>query len=226
MRRAVYRNVTASAGVARSRRDAPSARKSPTVGVADDMLAVAAESHHAAPKICLVDMDGVLADFVAGFRAAWARAGHGAFPEVTQWDLRAHVAPELHWRVARVMRTPGLFWTLPVMPGARAAIAALRARPDVEVVVCSSPVAGHHECVAEKLGWLRTHFPGLEYRAVFTHDKTLIRGAVLIDDKPEIRGAVTPEWRHLLYDAAYNRHVTDRARITWADWEGVLGWQS
>ena len=59
-------------------------------------------------------------------------------------------------------------------------------------------------------------------RLILPRDKTLVRDALLIDDKPRIEGAVRPSWRHVIYDAPYNRQETDRPRLTWANWRGVL----
>ncbi|WP_421446371.1 5' nucleotidase, NT5C type, partial [Agrobacterium tumefaciens] len=57
---------------------------------------------------------------------------------------------------------------------------------------------------------------------ILTRDKTLVRGDLIIDDKPRIQGAVTPSWRHIVYDAPYNRQVTDAPRLTWQNWRSVL----
>ena len=56
-----------------------------------------------------------------------------------------------------------------------------------------------------------------------TSDKTVVRGDVLIDDKPAITGAHHPVWKQLLFEAPYNRHVTDRPRLTkWSEVETML----
>jgi 5'-nucleotidase len=76
--------------------------------------------------------------------------------------------------------------------------------------------------VGEKYAWVEQHL-GAEFvqRIVLTRDKTLVHGDVLIDDKPEIGGLRKPDWRHLIYDQPWNRHV-DGPRLTWADWRERL----
>ena len=54
------------------------------------------------------------------------------------------------------------------------------------------------------------------------YKRQLVQGHLLIDDKPLIEGAAKPRWKHILFDAPYNRQVTDRPRITWANWRNVL----
>jgi len=49
-----------------------------------------------------------------------------------------------------------------------------------------------------------------------------VQGDLLIDDKPLIQGAVRPCWKHILFDAPYNRDVADRPRINWSNWRNVL----
>ena len=44
---------------------------------------------------------------------------------------------------------------------------------------------------------------------ILTKDKTLVRGEVLIEDKPNIIGGVSPVWKHIFYDALYNRNIND-----------------
>ncbi len=78
--------------------------------------------------------------------------------------------------------------------------------------------------VAEKFAWVKEHL-GQEFveRIVLTRDKTLVRGDILVDDKPEVTGVCTPAWMHVLYDQPYNQHIRQKPRLTWANYEEVLG---
>lgn len=93
----------------------------------------------------------------------------------------------------------------------------------MDVRICTSPLRQFENCVAEKFLWVERHLGrAATERMVLTRDKTLVRGDLLIDDRPSINGAVPPSWRHIVYDAPYNRHVADRPRLTWANWRNVL----
>jgi 5'-nucleotidase len=59
---------------------------------------------------------------------------------------------------------------------------------------------------------------------ILPRDKTLVRGDVLIDDKPTIGGISTPQWRHVLFDQPYNRHLSG-PRVQWENWREVLAQQ-
>jgi 5'-nucleotidase len=93
----------------------------------------------------------------------------------------------------------------------------------MDVRICSSPLSQFENCVAEKYLWVERHL-GREAtnRLILTKDKTLVHGDLLIDDKPAIEGAMKPRWKHILFDAPYNREVADRPRITWKNWRSVL----
>jgi len=172
----------------------------------------------------LIDQDGVLADFVEGFKRAWATHGLPAYFEAwEQWDMNHYVPVQHKPMVDVVMSQPGLFRHLPVMPGAVDAVLGLM-NAGHKVWICSTPVHDSDTCENEKKAWLREHFgSAIAKRLILTQDKTLIKGEVLIDDKPAIRGEDTPSWEHVLYDAPYNRSVTGRKRLTWATWRAVLG---
>lgn len=77
--------------------------------------------------------------------------------------------------------------------------------------------------MAEKYLWVEKHL-GREAtnRLILTKDKTLVRGDILIDDKPHIAGAMRPQWKHIVYDAPYNRERKDVPRMTWQNWRNVL----
>jgi 5'-nucleotidase len=172
----------------------------------------------------LIDMDGVLADFLSGFKQAWVDRGLPPYfdTNLEQWDLN-HYVPVHHRELVDVlMQQQGFFRGLPVMPGAVDAMLGMLQAGHV-LWVCSTPVAESAYCEGEKKAWLREHYgETLARRTVFTHDKTLVKGDILIDDKPKIVGEHTPEWEHVLYAQSYNSSVPDRRRITWMNWRSEL----
>jgi 5'-nucleotidase len=177
--------------------------------------------------LILLDQDGVLADFEHAFLDAW-RTHYPAIAPVQFEDRKSfHILedypPELRGKAEALYTAPGFIGGLPPVPGAIEAARELL-ELGMDVRICSSPLRQYENCVAEKYQWVERHLgkPWTE-RLILTRDKTLVQADILVDDRPEITGAVRPRWRHILYDAPYNRHVQDRPRMTWANWRNVLG---
>lgn len=175
--------------------------------------------------LILLDQDGVLADFENAFHAASTAPGqpHPALPPSARqsFHVRDDYPKHLRAMVERICTEPGFFPELPPIPGAIVAVQALLAAGH-ELRICTSPLHQHRHCMLEKYECVERHL-GAEFvgHMILTKDKTLVHGDVLIDDKPAITGARRPDWRHVLYDQPYNRHV-DGPRMTWASWREVL----
>ncbi|MGN6458775.1 MAG: 5'-3'-deoxyribonucleotidase [Achromobacter mucicolens] len=176
--------------------------------------------------IILLDQDGVLADFEHAVSDS-GRARHPdvapvAFENRKSFYIREDYAPELRGMAEAIYTAPGFIRNLPPVPGALAAFHELLAL-GMDVRICSSPLSQFENCVAEKYLWVEKNL-GREAtnRLILTKDKTLVQGHLLIDDKPHIEGAARPRWKHILFDAPYNREVTDRPRINWQNWRNVL----
>lgn len=175
----------------------------------------------------MVDQDGVLSDFESEMATRWL-ARHPTGPiyplERAVWDAW-EVLPEANRQTfIDIMCEEGFFHRLPAVPGSLDALRTMLAEGH-DVRICTAPVPASDFCMGEKVRWVRQHL-GTEWvaRMIITRDKTMIKGHVLVDDKPEIVGACFPEWRHVVYAHNYNLHVTDRPRMTWANWrEYVLG---
>ncbi|MFA6429925.1 MAG: 5'-3'-deoxyribonucleotidase [Patescibacteria group bacterium] len=169
----------------------------------------------------LLDQDDTLADTGRYFERVWRER----FPERLQipreqWHTHAFskVFPlELQEKVKDLLKTPGFFRGLPPIDGVRTAVRWMLDRGH-EVWVCTAQMDGHPLSLMEKRQWLEEHIPELATHLVIADDKTLVRGDILVDDKPEIKGVMTPVWRHVLFDAPYNRRIVDRPRIL--SWEG------
>jgi 5'-nucleotidase len=176
--------------------------------------------------LILLDQDGVLADFEHGFLSAWRRH----FPQIPpieyadrrSFHIREDYGPALSAKAESLYTAPGFIRNLPPVPGAVQAYHALLAL-GMDVRIVTSPLTQYENCVAEKYQWVEQNL-GREatQRLILTRDKTLIHGDLLIDDKPKIEGAVRPHWKHIVYDAPYNRHVETASRVTWLTWRNVL----
>lgn len=169
--------------------------------------------------LILVDQDGVLADYDAGFDAAWATyypfaprglaTGRPSFymEDAAPTEWREHVHP--------IQKQPGFFRNLPVIPGAPDGInALLDAGHDVRI--CTAPLSDHPACLSEKAEWVNEHLgPAWVKRMIFTRDKSVITADVLIDDRPDAaHGAITPAWTHIFYTQSYNTGLPGW-RLTW-----------
>jgi len=182
---------------------------------------------HTAIMLILLDQDGVLADFEHAFLDAW-RAKYPDVAPVEYEDRKSfHILddypPELRAKAEVIYTAPGFIRNLPPVPGAIEAFRELMAL-GADVRICSSPLRQYENNVAEKFQWVERYL-GREAteRIVLTRDKTLVQGNLLIDDRPRIEGAVArPTWRHIVYDAPYNRRVDDKPRITWGNWRNGL----
>ncbi|KDC75250.1 5'-3'-deoxyribonucleotidase [Bordetella bronchiseptica] len=176
--------------------------------------------------LILLDQDGVLADFEHAFIDAWRKRHPDiepvAFEDRKSFHIREDYAPELRGLAEAIYTAPGFIRDLPPVPGAIEAFRELLAL-GMDVRICSSPLMQFENCVAEKYLWVERHL-GREatQRLILTRDKTLVQGDLLIDDRPVITGAARPRWRHIIYDAPYNRDQTDRPRLNWRNWRNVL----
>ena len=84
---------------------------------------------------------------------------------------------------------PGVYLWLPVMPGAKEAIAELKLLDDADylrVWVLTKTPTGCPYAYTEKVLWYRKNFPWLEDRVILTHDKHLVgtESDFLLDDRP------------------------------------------
>jgi 5'-nucleotidase len=176
--------------------------------------------------LILIDQDGPLADFEAGFLRAW-RTAYADKPYVPLRKRRSFLVSDDYPLAEReyveaIYHRPGFYRELPPMPGSADALRTLL-KLGHDVVICTTPLAGLTGCVEEKYEWIERHL-GVDFTTalVTTTDKTMIRGDVLIDDRPSVDGRLAPSWQHVIFDRPYNRHVQDKLRLTWATLGEIL----
>jgi 5'-nucleotidase len=176
-------------------------------------------------KTILFDQDGVIADWQEKFdELLGIQLPHIKLlprEEHTIFKAQKLYAVEHQADIAKMMDTPGFYRELKPIDGAVEALHQIRAA-GYETFICTAPYVTNETCASEKMAWVREHL-GSEWvdKMVITSDKTLVRGDVLIDDKPDIKGAMAPVWKHVVFDAPYNRHVPQRLD-RWSDWKEVL----
>lgn len=177
-------------------------------------------------KIILVDMDGVLCDFEAAFLDLW-RATFPEKPWIALEDRRTfylsdQYPPEEYDTIYSMWQRPRFFAELPEIEGGVAAVKHMHAM-GYDVRICTAPMRRYEHCANEKFEWVERKF-GSDWveKVIMTRDKTLVRGDVLIDDIPRVKGSYPTLYTHIIYDQPYNREVTDKPRMTWANWQTVL----
>ena len=175
--------------------------------------------------LILIDQDGVLADFDRGFHEAWIANGHHfqAVPphERKNFYVREDYPSNLRREVEAIYTAPGFFRELPPIDGAIEAVAEMQ-EAGHDVRICTSPLNSYRNCLSEKYEWVE-HNLGVDLvsRMIVTKDKTIVHGDALIDDKPEVTGSRAPDWKHVIFDQPYNRHVGG-IRMTWNNWREAL----
>jgi 5'-nucleotidase len=176
--------------------------------------------------IILIDQDGPLADFTAGFNSYWAKMFPGRLiiskERRKNFYLEEDYPEDLRPLIEKVFFVEGFYRNLPVVEGAIEAIGEM-IRAGFDVRICTSPRTRYENCVLEKYQWVENNF-GHEFTKgmIMTRDKTLVKGDYLIDDKPEIIGSASPEWEHLLFDYPYNQDAKNKRRINWKNWKDII----
>lgn len=179
---------------------------------------------HIAPDnapIVLVDMDGVVADWQAEFdfqlENTLPHIERIPFENITSFKTQKFYADEHQEDIQRMLNAPGFYRNLKPYEGVVEALKELEQR--YRIYLCTAPYVTNATCASEKMEWVDTYL-GHEWmeKMVITSDKTIVYGDVLIDDKPKITGAMNPVWKHVVFDAPYNRDSELRIN-SWA--EGV-----
>jgi 5'(3')-deoxyribonucleotidase len=136
--------------------------------------------HHLFDKnICVLDCDGVLADFVTATIKAHGR--HESHSEILSWDYFEDwgLSPAQFWEKCR-----GFDFWVNILPyrWAETLLSHLRSQYD-EVVICTAP-SNDPECLEAKLEWLNVNF-GIGIGDVFIGRKKYLLAKpnhTLIDD--------------------------------------------
>lgn len=137
-------------------------------------------------QIVLLDCDGPLASFTAGFLAEINTALKTKFkPEqVTDWDiLKCLKLDKQRERIYDLLKRPNFCYELPIVAGAQEAVAKLREVADVYVV--TAPMQSVSDWTRQRERWLKKHFDIEPDHVIHTVAKHLVRGDVFVDDKFE-----------------------------------------
>jgi 5'-nucleotidase len=179
----------------------------------------------------LVDMDGVLADFDKRLAEVWKQK----YPEdPTEKLLDREIfdipdmqdfVPDAEAKLKSIYLKEGFYGSLePIANGL--GFIALKQMVSLgnEVYILTSAGSKAMYAPTEKFIWVRDNMgPEWVSKIIVSKDKHIIDGDILIDDKPNPNGEEKgANWEHVIYDQPFNRHVTNKRRITWHNWAQVL----
>jgi len=169
----------------------------------------------------LLDVDGVLADFVTP-AAKWARRnGHrNAYHDnCTKWDvLESWGLQAFQPQFDQFCSRKGFCKSLPVYPGAVEFVEQLRRLG--EVIVVTSPLSCSPYWCHERTIWLAEHFGFRSKDVIFAKRKELVCGDVLIDDGPH--NLETFANFRLLLDRPWNRESTPPRTLRRRNYQEIL----
>jgi hypothetical protein len=156
------------------------------------------------PDVALVDVDGVLADFVGGL--ADAVPGVDALRNPTTYDYFASLEPEVRLAAFDVLGDAAFWRDLRPIPGALDVLANLRGVAD-DVWLVTSPWRGCPGWERARRAWVDAHI-GADIKMMATWDKYKVPGDVFFDDNPnhvEAWMLAYPGRVAFLVDQPYNR---------------------
>lgn len=133
----------------------------------------------------LLDVDGVLGDFVSGARR-WADDRHDMLftdEQITDYNIMTSFGLPDGWPdFIKWLSDTRFCKELPVYDGAVEFVDELRKLG--EVVAVTTPFVGVDHWEADRRRWLEERFGIADKDVVFCKRKDLVRGEILIDDKP------------------------------------------
>lgn len=177
--------------------------------------------------IVLIDQDGTLADFCKKLRQEikkYPKIPTIPFEQWTSYRVEDVYPASTRKTIEKIYHTPGFFKNIPPITGAIQATKDL-IKEGHEIIICTAPLSNYENCVLEKYQWVEKHFGReLTKKIILTKDKTIIKADILIDDKPIIEGLSKPKWKHVIFDAPYNRHIKNKPRIVadWSNWREII----
>lgn len=173
------------------------------------------------PRV-LLDVDGVLADFVTPALEVMKNVTGKPLPEdvLEDWDIFRSVDKSLQSHIYDEFKKEGWCYALKPYPGAIKGVSRLREIADVYFV--TSPMHGPHWAY-ERTKWLIDLFNAKTGHVISTNAKYVCRGNVLIDDKTShiVKwGEHHPDALRILWKQPYNEKDTPRGPVIHTnDWD-------
>jgi len=170
-------------------------------------------------KTIAIDMDGVIANVEQQY-IDWYERDYGVVVDrKTMEGLMEDEAMPEKGAIAKFLRTPGFFRTLPVMDGAVEAVKELS--QDYEVYIVSAAME-FPLSLYEKHQWLAEHFPFISWKnIVFCGDKSIIDTDFLIDD--HCKNLDFCKGKALMFTAFHNVNHSHHQRVnSWKEIPAII----
>ncbi|MDP9047100.1 MAG: 5'(3')-deoxyribonucleotidase [Bacteroidota bacterium] len=167
-------------------------------------------------KTIAIDMDGVIADVEPQLIKYYEQLyGIITTREAIQGLSGAEAFPQDAFTKS-MLKTPGFFRTLTVMPGAVAAVKRLTENYAVYIV---SAAIEFPTSLFEKIEWLKEHFPFIGWRNItLCGDKSIIHTDYLIDD--HCKNLDFCNGKAIMFNAHHNQNDHQHLRVY--NWEEIL----
>lgn len=184
-----------------------------------------------------VDLDGVVADYDAAFRAFVAREKNldpATMGRQTAWEFTGvwgirdrEEYIELHNKAV----SEGMFATMPAIDGASDTLWRLNDELDVHIRIVTHRLlikGGHNQAIADTVSWLQTPRedgrPRVPYRDIcFIAAKAEVGGNLYVDDAPHNIHALRDHgYRVIVMDQPYNQDIDGLRAHNWADIETIV----
>jgi 5'(3')-deoxyribonucleotidase len=154
----------------------------------------------------LLDVDGVLADFVMPAGKVVEEVTGAPLPAdaIEEWDLFRSYDEDTQSKIYTVCKAEGWCLAIEPYPGAVDFIKKLDEVADTFFV--TSPMGGPHWAYEREL-WVKKHFGMHHHKVVSTSSKFICAGDVFVDDKFSHIEAWAKEYRHglpILWTQPYN----------------------
>lgn len=148
-----------------------------------------------------IDMDEVLADTIGALiEGVNRRQQLNLQYDMFEGQRLRQAMPEHEGILNGLLREPGFFYKLSVMPDAQEVVEKLSQHYDIYIATAAMDVPTSFD---DKYSWLRKHFPFLDpQQFVFCGRKNIVKADYLIDDNPKQLSIFTGT--SIMFSAAHN----------------------
>ena len=174
----------------------------------------------------LLDVDGILADFVsATVKIMNSMTGMSLIPDdIINWEVTSILEDHQTRELCKAeFNKAGFCSTLEVYDGAQEAVKILQDK--TELFFVTSPMLSNPTWMPDRVEWLERHF-GIDHKhVVFANKKYIISGDFMVDDSPKNINDwlfYNPDSCGLLWDRPYNRTPDADKLIRVSKWDEII----